>query len=60
MNSTPKTYRPTRRETLEVVGLLVVMGGIVWLIHDQVLAAVVTLVFLVAYLAWYFWRRRYL
>jgi hypothetical protein len=54
-----KTYRPTLRQGLEALGIVVVMWGIAWLFKDQVIGAVVTLVVLSLYLAHWFWRHRY-
>jgi Flp pilus assembly protein TadB len=47
---------------LSLIGTLVVVLVVVAIdriTHDDVLAAVATIVILGAYLAWWFWRRRY-
>jgi hypothetical protein len=54
-----KTYRPTLRQGLEALGIVVVMLGVGWGIKNDEIAAIVTLVLLSLYLAHWFWRHRY-
>jgi hypothetical protein len=54
-----KIYRPTLRQGLEALGIIIVMLGVGWGIKNDVIAAVVTIVLLGVYLAHWFWRHRY-
>ena len=48
---------------VSLIGVLVValvIGGIERITHNDVLAAVATVVILGAYVGWWFWRHRYM